>query len=168
MDWSKFKTRKEALRYIKDNVGWVITEEDARAYLAQNVPREAQYQARVIDALKRKYPAAFIWKAAAGFYSQGGIPDVCMVLDGQYFGFEIKRPFFGRATALQLVTLGKIRAAGGVAEIVTYPAEAFEIIDKTMERRRHAAKTGADKGGTSGRDTRSEKGAQGALASDGV
>ena len=54
--------------------------------------KESWYQAKIIRWLKETYPQAFVWKAAAGPYSRCGIPDVCMVLDGQFYGFEVKRP----------------------------------------------------------------------------
>ena len=47
--------------------------------------KESFYQAKIIRWLKETYPRAFVWKAAAGPYSRGGIPDICMVLDGRFF-----------------------------------------------------------------------------------
>ena len=58
--------------------------------------KESWYQAKILRWLKEKYPSAFVWKAAAGPYTQGGIPDICAVIDGHFFGFEVKRPRVGR------------------------------------------------------------------------
>ena len=90
--------------------------------------KESFYQAKIIRWLKETYPRAFVWKAAAGPYSRGGIPDVCMVLDGRFFGFEIKRPETGRLSRLQQQTIREINAAGGIAAVVSYPDEVERII----------------------------------------
>lgn len=95
--------------------------------------KESYYQARIIRWLKETYPQAFVWKAAAGPYSQGGIPDVCMVLDGRFYGFEVKRPEVGRLSKLQEQTIKRINAAGGIAAVVSYPAEVSRIIQAAFE-----------------------------------
>ena len=91
--------------------------------------KESYYQAKILQWLKRTYPAAFIWKAAAGPYSQGGIPDVCAIINGHFYGFEVKRPEGGRLSKLQELTIQKINAAGGTAAVVSYPADCQRIIE---------------------------------------
>lgn len=91
--------------------------------------KESYYQAKILQWLKRTYPAAFVWKAAAGPYSQGGIPDICAIIDGHFYGFEVKRPQGGRLSKLQEMTIQKINAAGGTAAVVSYPADAQRIIE---------------------------------------
>ena len=76
--------------------------------------KESWYQAKIIRWLKETYPQAFVWKAAAGPYSRCGIPDVCMVLDGQFYGFEVKRPEVGLLSKIQEQTIKAINAAGGI------------------------------------------------------
>lgn len=90
--------------------------------------KESFYQAKIIRWLKETYPRAFVWKAAAGPYSRGGIPDICMVLNGRFFGFEVKRPETGRLSRLQEQAIGEINAAGGIAAVVSYPDEVERII----------------------------------------
>lgn len=90
--------------------------------------KESFYQAKIIRWLKEAYPRAFVWKAAAGPYSRGGIPDICMVLDGRFFGFEVKRPEAGRLSKLQEQAIKEINAAGGIAAVVSYPDEVERII----------------------------------------
>lgn len=90
--------------------------------------KEQSYQKRILDWLKATYPTAFIWKAAAGPYSQGGIPDICAIIDGHFYGFEVKRPG-GRASKLQEQAIRKINAAGGHAAVVVSPADVQAIID---------------------------------------
>ena len=98
--------------------------------------KESWYQAKIIAWLKKAYPAAFVWKAAAGPYSRGGIPDICMILDGQFYGFEVKRPGTGRLSKLQEVTIRDIIAAGGLVAVVPTPeqVERFIIEHRRAER----------------------------------
>ncbi len=91
--------------------------------------KESWYQARIIRWLRTAYPAAFVWKAAAGPYSQGGIPDICAIIDGHFYGFEVKRPEVGRLSKLQEQTIKAINAAGGTAAVVSFPADAQRVIE---------------------------------------
>ena len=90
--------------------------------------KESYYQAKILQYLKRTYPAAFVWKAAAGPYSRCGIPDVCMVLDGQFYGFEVKRPEVGLLSKIQEQTIKAINAAGGIVGVVSYPEDVERIL----------------------------------------
>ena len=63
-------------------------------------------------------PRCFAWKTHGGMYGTAGIPDIIACIDGRFYAFEVKQPG-GRLTRLQEVTLGKIRAAGGAAYMVT-------------------------------------------------
>lgn len=94
--------------------------------------RESWYQSRILRRLRQDYPDAFIWKAAAGPYSRGGIPDICMILRGHFFAFEVKRPETGRLSPLQAQTIQKINAAGGTVAVVSYPEEALAVIEKQL------------------------------------
>ena len=90
--------------------------------------KESWYQAKIIRWLKETYPQAFVWKAAAGPYSRCGIPDVCMVLDGQFYGFEVKRPEVGLLSKIQEQTIKAINAAGGIVGVVSYPEDVERIL----------------------------------------
>ena len=95
--------------------------------------KESWYQARIIRWIKDNYPDAFVWKAAAGPYSRGGIPDICAIIDGHFYGFEVKRPEGGRLSKLQELTIQKINAAGGTAAVVSYPADCQRIIEGAIQ-----------------------------------
>lgn len=97
--------------------------------------KESWYQARIIKWLKEAHPDAFVWKAQAGPYSRQGIPDICAIIDGHFFGFEVKRPEVGRLSKIQEKTIGEINAAGGTAAVVSYPAQAMEVIQKWQATR---------------------------------
>ena len=105
----------------------IKTREQGERYLQAHIPPEKVWQARIRDKIKEMFPAAFIWKAAQGSFSQGGLPDLCAVIDGRFYGFEVKRPYFGRPTRLQLKTIGLIKAAGGEAYVVCWPEDVEEI-----------------------------------------
>lgn len=63
-----------------------------------------------------------------GMYGTAGIPDIVACDDGRFVAFEVKRPG-GKPTALQTITLGRIRASGGVAEMVTSAQQAQAVLD---------------------------------------
>lgn len=97
------------------------------------IPEESYYQTKIMEWLREEYPTAFVWKAAAGPYSQGGIPDVCAVIDGKYYGFEVKRPYLGVTSQLQKQTIKKIIAAGGVAAVVTFVEDVEAVIQSVKQ-----------------------------------
>ena len=92
--------------------------------------RESYYQTKIIKFLRETYPTAFIWKCQQGPYSRQGIPDICMILDGHFFGFEVKRPEGGVVSKIQEITIRDINRAGGTALVVSFPAQAQEAIEK--------------------------------------
>ena len=95
----------------------------------QDPHKESWYQSRIIRWIKDNYPDAFVWKAAAGPYSRGGIPDVCAIIAGHFFGFEVKRPVVGRLSKIQEQTIKEINAAGGIAAVVSYPEDVERILE---------------------------------------
>lgn len=127
-----FQSKAEAIAYVRENVYNCDNYRSAEAYLREHVPRESHYQKKIMEFLKKTYPRAVIWKAAAGPYTKTGIPDVCAVINGRFFGFEIKRPYFGEPSKRQLQMIDEFRVAGGVAEIVTFPEEVQAIIDEHL------------------------------------
>lgn len=78
--------------------------------------------------LLRERPRCFAWKTHGGMYGTAGIPDIVACDNGRFVAFEVKRPG-GKLTALQTITLGRIRASGGVAEMVTSAQQAQAVLD---------------------------------------
>ena len=78
---------------------------------------ERDIVAAILRHLKAR-PRCFAWKTHGGMYGTAGIPDIIACIDGRFYAFEVKLPG-GRLTRLQDVTLNKIKAAGGVAVMVT-------------------------------------------------
>ena len=70
---------------------------------------------------------------SAGVYSESGFPDVLVIYDGLYIGLEVKRPFLGVPSPLQISTIKEIQKAGGVAAIVRMPEEAVDLVNFAME-----------------------------------
>lgn len=124
-----FQTKEEAIAYIRENVYGCSQYNQAVKYLHDKLPKESYYQDKIIYFLKNTYPKGVVWKEAAGPYSKQGIPDVTFILDGRYYGFEVKRPFLGVLSRIQEQTIKKIREAGGIAEVVTFPEEVMKIVE---------------------------------------
>lgn len=78
---------------------------------------EKDIVAAILRHLKNR-PRCFAWKTHGGMYGTAGIPDIIACIDGRFYAFEVKQPG-GQLSRLQIVTLGRIRAAGGVGVMVT-------------------------------------------------
>ena len=129
MKLDQFQSKEEAIAYIRENIDGCNTAVWAEKYLIQHLPKESYYQDKIIKFLKEAYPEGFVWKEAAGPYSRQGIPDVSFIKDGRYYGFEVKRPYIGVLSKIQEQTINRIRAAGGIAEVVTFPEEVRKIVE---------------------------------------
>ena len=127
-----FKTEAEAGAALKD-CDPKMTTEKARKYIRERLPKESYYQDKIIKHIRELFPSAFVWKAAAGAYSRQGIPDVCAVINGRYYGFEVKRPLIGVLSKIQERTIEQIKQAGGRAFVVTYPAEVTELLREEID-----------------------------------
>jgi len=126
---SRRLSRSEMMDWIKEKSGKPISAADFDKLMREALPKESYYQTAIMKWIQEAYPSAFVWKAAAGPYSRQGIPDVCAIIDGRFYGFEIKRPFIGELSKIQEETIKAIRAAGGVAAVVSFPEQANKVID---------------------------------------
>ena len=114
----------------------ITTKQKALSELRKLIKKEGYYQSEIKEALKKKSPDAFVVKISQGAYSEGGIPDVLMIKDGHYFGFEVKRPVVGIRSKLQEETVRKIQAAGGTATFVRWPEEAIMEVEEYEKSQR--------------------------------
>lgn len=126
-----YKDKDEAIAAIMEKYG-LKTKTEAEQKLRQEIPLEKVFQAKIIRAIRSRYPDAFVWKAGAGVYARQGIPDICAVICGHYFGFEVKRPYIGVISPIQQDSINRITKAGGTAAVVSYADEALEIIRRTL------------------------------------
>lgn len=113
-----------------------ITKKEAEKIVREQMPKESRFQKMIKDAISKAYPNGFIVKIQQGQYSTGGVPDLLVIICGHYFGFEIKRPYFGKKSQLQIETIKQIRDAGGTADFVSYPDEAVSIIENYFKSRK--------------------------------
>lgn len=127
---SRHYSKTEMMDYIAQVTGKRLTATEFDSLMRKALPKESYYQERIIQAIKEAYPApaTFVWKAAAGVYSRQGIPDVCAIIDGQFYGFEVKRPYIGKLSKIQEQTLNAIRMAGGKVAVVSWPEQVWEVI----------------------------------------
>lgn len=133
-DYFRFKDLREAKDYIMAEKG--MTDRQAHQYLSEKVPLESYYQRKIIEWLdKNAKGRAFYWKATQGAYSRSGIPDVCVLIGGRFYGLEVKRPFFGVVSSNQKKVKREIEAIGGKVYIVTYVKEVEEILLPVLEGR---------------------------------
>ena len=114
----------------------ITTKRKALSELRKLIKKEGYYQSEIKETLKKKYPDAFVVKISQGAYSEGGIPDVLMIKDGHYFGFEVKRPVVGIRSKLQEETVRKIQAAGGTAAFGCWPEEAIREVEEYEKSQR--------------------------------
>ena len=139
-------SRKQMLDYMERKAGEKISAAEFEAMMYELLPLESYYQGRIMFELNVRYgknggPGCFLWKAAAGPYSRQGIPDICAVIGGLFFGLEVKRPYIGKPTGIQEETIYEIRAAGGHSAIVHTPSEAIAFIDKCLAPGQEAEST---------------------------
>lgn len=123
---SRTLTKKEMSRYLQDRYG--VPGDKVDAVLRECLPSESAYQTIIMEWIRNTYPRSFVWKAAAGPYSRGGIPDICAIINGRFYGFEVKRPYLGKLSRLQEETIKAIKAAGGKAAVVSFPEQVAEVI----------------------------------------
>lgn len=124
----RFDSKKKALEYLQDQKGMKLSQ--AVRYLQDKVPKEQYYQTKIIEWIHENIKDAFVWKATQGAYSRKGIPDICMIKAGKFYGFEVKRPYFGKVSAMQELTQKQIKEAGGEYHIVTFVEEVEEILER--------------------------------------
>lgn len=72
---------------------------------------------------------AVFWKEQSGFGFQiNGLPDICGVISGRFYGFEVKRPLIGKLSLIQQARMESIRRAGGVCEVVSYVEDVKKVL----------------------------------------
>lgn len=126
---SRVFTLEEMRAYLEESTGRALTVAQVDKLLRDTLPKESYFQSAILRWLKENYPAAFVWKVQTGPYARQGVPDICSIIDGRFYGFEVKRPFVGRVSRIQQATMEAIEKAGGRAGVVTWPEDAAKIIE---------------------------------------
>lgn len=71
----------------------------------------------------------FCFKVHGSEFMMAGLPDIIVCAEGRFIALETKLPEKRRNTSrVQELVHEKIRAAGGVAEVVCSPAEALKVV----------------------------------------
>ena len=87
---------------------------------------ESQIQKEILKYL-RSLPQCLPFKIIAA--NERGVPDILCCMNGQFIGFEIKRPG-GKPTKIQDAQRQRIISAGGQAHVVTSLEDIKQIIER--------------------------------------
>ena len=130
--WIKWLEECRTLTELQTRLG-LSSKSAALKWAEKHVPLETEFQDRIIKYLNKTFPDAEVWKQANGVYSSlNGLPDVAMLYRGQYYAFEVKRPFVGKVTAIQRITIRRLKKAGGKVYVVIYVSD-VENVAKSSE-----------------------------------
>lgn len=97
---------------------------------------ESVLVSRIKKRILEEYPNAWVFKVVGSPQQEPGVPDLLVCVDGRLIGLEVKyqRPgesekhAVGRASALQLQQIERLRGAGAAASVVLSPEEALSVI----------------------------------------
>lgn len=93
--------------------------------------RESRLSRKIIDALE--FEGHFCFKVHGSEMMMAGLPDIIVCARGRYIGLEVKLPETRSNTSLrQDYVHGKIREAGGVAQVVCSPQEALDVVNAVL------------------------------------
>lgn len=128
LDYTKFASYDELINYTLECHPALKGRKEAEAYIREHMPKESYFQRKIMDWIEANVKRSIVWKEAAGPYSRQGIPDITCIVNGRYYGFEVKRPFIGMLSKIQEQTIKAIREAGGRAYVVTSVQEVAKIL----------------------------------------
>ena len=84
---------------------------------------------RRIVAMIRTYPKSFVWVISDRYVA--GIPDIVGSLNGRLLAIEVKTPK-GRLSALQKLTLERLKKTGAIVGVARSVEDARAIISQAM------------------------------------
>ena len=131
--FESFASRAELVAWLK-KMDMAHSAAEADEWIRAQLPEESTFQRRIMMHLRAlrdrgRIPATSVfWKNTSGAYARGGLPDITLIVNGKYYGFEVKRPFVGVLSALQKKTIEELNAAGAVAGVVIYPRDVDNLI----------------------------------------
>ena len=134
IDYTKFDSYDELIVYTLDLYPKLKSRANAENYIREHMPKESYFQRKIMDWIEGNVKNCIVWKEAAGPYSRQGIPDITCIVNGRYYGFEVKRPFIGKLSKIQEQTIKAIREAGGKAYVVTSVEEVEKILLSEVEK----------------------------------
>lgn len=134
LDYAKFASYDELIDYTLECHPTLKGRVGADFYIREHMPKESYFQKKIMDWIEANIKNCIVWKEAAGPYSRQGIPDITCIVNGRYYGFEVKRPFIGKLSKIQEQTIKAIKDAGGRAYVVTSVEEVARILLPEIER----------------------------------
>lgn len=93
---------------------------------------ETRRQQRIKKKLKAECGGKW-WKVHGSAFQESGQPDIDGVCGGISFKFEVKEPFEGEPSEIQLQTLAEWRDEGAIACIVETPEQAISLVKAAQE-----------------------------------
>ena len=126
-DYEKYRTLDELLDFVTKKYN-CKNRTEAKAQALKLMPKEAKFQAKIMEYLNSRSDV-LAWKDQAGLYQSKGVPDIIAIKDGLFYGFVVKRPFFGKLSSIQSSFHDKIRSAGGRVYVVSLVSEVRNILD---------------------------------------
>lgn len=126
-DYSTLQQLVEAVRAE----GLASNSTEARNYIYQLIPQEKDFQKKIMlyfRELQKNGVPIFYWKAHSGGYQRGGVPDICSVINGRFYGWEVKRPLVGKVSNIQRDAIRGIEKAGGKAYVVCYVDDVEKVL----------------------------------------
>lgn len=134
LDYTKFASYDELISYTLERHSSLNGRKEAESYVREHMPKESYFQKKIIEWIEGNVKNCIVWKEAAGPYSRQGIPDITCIVNGRYYGFEVKRPFIGILSKIQEQTIKAINENGGRAYVVTSVEEVARILLSETER----------------------------------
>ncbi len=93
------------------------------------IQKESKLSRRIMNQLRDE--GVFCFKVHGSEHMMSGLPDIIACVDGLFVGLEVKLPGEADQTsARQDYIHTRIRAAQGVAEVVTSPEEALGVVNR--------------------------------------
>lgn len=87
---------------------------------------EARLQRKIQDALRAR--EAFVFKVHGSQHMMAGLPDLVVCYRGLFIALEVKLPG-NKPSAVQVLRIKQIRAAGGHAYVVRSVQAAMKVLD---------------------------------------
>lgn len=89
----------------------------------------AKRESAIVAEIRRGLHRLGYWtvKIHGDQYQPSGVPDLLCCVEGRFVAFEVKRPG-EEPTPLQLYTIGEIRQAGGIAEVVESLEDCLRVL----------------------------------------
>lgn len=109
------------------------------------VPPETNLVNRIRRVIRTEHPQAWVMKTHGGPYQDAGLPDLFILVAGQFIALEVKCPrpgeteehARGRTTERQRFQLAHLERSGASVAVVVSPREALTVIQRALGTTRY-------------------------------